>query len=132
MDQDQSTAGQELAEEPERTPELVRDEIEQSRAELGDTVAALSAKTDVKGQAKQAVTEAKETVTDKASDIKGTVADKKDEFVASAHQATPESISDAGQRGAAFARENSVQLSILAGVLATFGLGVLLGRRTTR
>jgi hypothetical protein len=132
MDQDQSPKGEELAEEQERTPELVRGEIEQTRAELGDTVAALSAKTDVKGQAKHAVAEAKETVTDKVSDVKGTVTDKKDEFVTSAQEATPESVSDAGQRGAAFARENSVPLSVLAAVLASFGLGLVIGRRRTR
>ena len=44
----------------ERTPEQVQAEIERTRAELGDTVEALVAKTDVKGQAKQAVTEARQ------------------------------------------------------------------------
>jgi hypothetical protein len=63
MGQDHGTAGQELADDQERTPEQVREEIEQTRTELGDTVAALSAKTDVKGQAKHAVSEAKATVT---------------------------------------------------------------------
>ncbi len=55
MDQDQSEASAELDSAPGRTPEQVREEIEQTRAEFGDTVAALSEKTDVKGQAKQAV-----------------------------------------------------------------------------
>ena len=59
-----------------RIPEQVQAEIEETRAELGETVEALVAKTDVKGQAKQAVNEAKATVADKAADAKATVADK--------------------------------------------------------
>jgi len=35
MDQEQSKAGQELADEEDRTPEQVRDEIAQTRADLG-------------------------------------------------------------------------------------------------
>ncbi len=62
-----------------RTPEQVQAEIEETRAELGDTVEALVAKTDVKGQAKQAVNDAKATVADKAAEVKQTVTDKKDE-----------------------------------------------------
>jgi hypothetical protein len=51
MDTNQGTASQELTgDDQDRTPEQVREEIEQTRAELGDTVAALSAKTDVKAR----------------------------------------------------------------------------------
>jgi transposase-like protein len=128
MDQDQSEAGQELTGEPERTPEQVREEIEQTRIELGDTVAALAQKTDVKAQAKRAVDEAKETVTGKVSGIRDTVTVKRDEFVSGAQEATPESASEAGQRMAAFARENKLLLS----VLAAFGLGLLVGRLRAR
>ena len=41
MDQDQSAAGPELTDNSDRTPQQVREEIEQTRTELGDTVAAL-------------------------------------------------------------------------------------------
>jgi hypothetical protein len=126
MDQDQSQAGQEL--DPERTPEQVRDEIEQTRVELGDTVAALAEKADVKAQARHAVDEAKETVTSKVSGVKETVAGKKDEFVSSAREATPESAGDAGQRVAALAQENRLALA----AATAFGLGLLIGRRRTR
>jgi hypothetical protein len=124
MDQDQSKTGEELAGE-ERTPKQVREEIEQTRSDLGDTVAALAEKTDVKAQAKNAVKEAKQTVTGKASDVKESVTGKKDEFVSSAQEATPESASDAGQRAAAFAHANALPLAVLAALV----LGVLIGRR---
>ena len=46
-------------------PDQIRREIESTRQELGDTVAALSAKTDVKAQAKQKVEDTKTTVAEK-------------------------------------------------------------------
>jgi hypothetical protein len=128
MDQDQSAAGPELTEEPERTQEQVRQEIEQTRVELGDTVAALAEKTDVKAQAKQAVDGAKETVTGKVSEIKQGVADRKDDFVSAAHDATPESAGDAGQRVKALAGENSLAVVGVAG----FALGWLVRSRKDR
>ena len=59
MDEDQSQAGEAMNHEgADRSPEDVRADIEQTRAKLGDTAEALAAKTDVRGQAKQAVGEA--------------------------------------------------------------------------
>jgi hypothetical protein len=46
----------------ERSPEEIRADIEQTREDLGDTVEALSAKTDVKAQAKAKVESVKEKV----------------------------------------------------------------------
>jgi Protein of unknown function (DUF3618) len=128
MDQDQSEAGQELDGDQERTPEQVREEIEQTRAELGDTVAALAQKTDVKAQAKHAVGDAKETVSGKISDIRETATAKKDDFVASAQEATPESASEAGQRASTFAKQNRVALI----ALGAFGLGLVIGKARAR
>ncbi|KWX67861.1 DUF3618 domain-containing protein [Mycobacterium sp. NAZ190054] len=58
---------------PEPGPEAGVDElqadIEQTRAELGATVGALSDKLDVKGRAQQAVTEAKESVTQRGHEV---------------------------------------------------------------
>lgn len=128
MDQDQSAAGQELTDVPERTPEQVREEIEQTRTELGDTVAALAEKTDVKAQAKQTVDTAKENVTGRVSEISQNVVDKKDDFVSSVQEATPESASDAGTRVKAFIAENSVAVVAVSG----FALGWLIRSRTSR
>jgi hypothetical protein len=128
MDQDQSTASPALTEQQERTPEQVREEIEQTRVELGDTVAALAEKTDVKGQAKQAVDGARETVTSKVSEIKQNVTERKDDFVSAAHGATPESAGDAGQRVKAFAGENALAVVAVTG----FALGWLVRSRKGR
>jgi ElaB/YqjD/DUF883 family membrane-anchored ribosome-binding protein len=46
----------------EQSPEQIRREIDQTRAELGDTAAALAAKTDVKARAKEKVQGVKERV----------------------------------------------------------------------
>ena len=128
MDQDQSASGPELTEGHERTPEQVRADIEHTRAELGDTVAALAEKTDVKAQARQAVDGAKETVTGKVAEIKETATGKKDDFVSAAQEATPESVGDAGQRAKRFAGENTLALV----AIGAFALGWLIRSATNR
>jgi hypothetical protein len=72
MGEDPGQAGQKLDAEAERTPAQVREEIEQTRTEMGDTVAALAAKTDVKRRAHEVIDEAKTTATGKAVEIKQT------------------------------------------------------------
>ena len=76
---DDHGATDELADDPE----VLREQIEETRQELGDTVAALAAKTDVKARAKEKAVETKEQLHDKAeaakakaTDLAGTVADK--------------------------------------------------------
>lgn len=113
MDQESSTSGQEVGEQT-RDPEDVRREIEQTRAELGDTVEELAGKADVKAQAKS-----------KVEDVKQTVGGKKEEFVSKAKQASPESV-DPGQ-AVAVAKDNPVPLALGALVV-----GFLLGRITSR
>jgi hypothetical protein len=66
MDEDPRTTGSSLSEE--RTPEVIRADIEQTRAELGDTVEALAEKTDVKARAHERVEEIKETARAKVPD----------------------------------------------------------------
>ena len=66
------------AESESPTPEELRADIEQTRDELGDTVEALAAKTDVKARAHARVDEAK-----------ATVAGKKDELTAKVKQRAP-------------------------------------------
>jgi Skp family chaperone for outer membrane proteins len=128
VDQESSPAGQELNDEANRTPEQVRAEIEETREQLGETVAALAEKTDVKGQAKRATEQAKANVTEKVAAFKETAGEKKQEFVASAQEATPESLGDAGTQARGLARENSTVLI----AAATFGLGLIIGRRSGR
>ena len=53
-----------------QTPEEIQADIEQQRERLADTVDALSAKLDVKAQAKAKVDDAKATTSAKVADIK--------------------------------------------------------------
>jgi ElaB/YqjD/DUF883 family membrane-anchored ribosome-binding protein len=128
MDQDQSTAGQALGADPERTSAQVREEIEHTRTELGDTVAALAEKTDVKAQARHAVEEARTNVSGKVSELRDTVTSKKDGFVSAAQEVSPESAGEAGKWATAFAKENPLPLT----ALAAFAVGLLIGRRRGR
>ena len=62
----------------QKSPEEIRVDIEQTREELGDTVEALAAKTDVKAQAKERI-----------ASLKDTAQTKKDEFASPAGRRHP-------------------------------------------
>ncbi|MDQ2675742.1 MAG: DUF3618 domain-containing protein [Actinomycetota bacterium] len=95
----------------QRTPEEIQADIENAREELGDTVEALAAKTDVKARAKAKVEETKETVSEKVSG-----------FSDSARQAAPGSASSGAQQAASVVRENPERAALagafVAGILA--------------
>src|SRR4051794_9858140 len=59
-----------MAKRSPKDPDELRDEIEQTRADLGETVEALAAKADVKTRAKKAVASATDEVKDKAQAAK--------------------------------------------------------------
>jgi hypothetical protein len=99
-----------------RSPEEIRAEIHDTQAELGDTVEALAAKTDVKAQARQRVEE-----------VKGNVQAKREEFTGKARDATPDSARQGGQQVLAKVRENPAPVA-MAGAIA---LGVIIGRLTS-
>ena len=61
MGEDPRQVGPALAGD-DRTPEQIEADIERTRHELGDTVAAMAAKADVKAQAKTKVDEARERI----------------------------------------------------------------------
>jgi uncharacterized protein YdbL (DUF1318 family) len=123
MDQDPRTAGTPVesnaAADPgrTRTPEEIRADIEQTRAEVGDTVEALAEKTDVKAQAQHRVDEIKDSARAKAEDVK-----------AKARSATPESAQQGGQQVVEKIRANPLPLIGAGALLAAF----LLGRRSGR
>ena len=96
----------------EQTARL-HDEIEQTRGELGDTVQALAAKTDVKAQAKH-----------KVEEIKGKVSEKTGQLKDKAQAVTPEHAQSSASQLPATAREHPLVLGLATGLLA----GYLIGR----
>lgn len=97
----------------QKSPEEIRVEIEQSREDLGDTVEALAAKADVKGQAK-----------DRITSIKDAAQHKKDEFSSRAREATPDSAGAGAQQIASTVKRKPLPFT----ALAAFAVGLLIGR----
>ena len=71
----------------QKSPGKIPTDIEETRGELGDTVEALAAKTDVKAQAKERI-----------ASLKGTAQTKKDEFAARARETAPDSAGAGAQQ----------------------------------
>jgi conjugal transfer/entry exclusion protein len=65
-----------------REPEEIQREIEQTRAQLGDTVEALAQKADVKAQATQKLDQTKAQATHKLEQTKAAVSENPTPFVA--------------------------------------------------
>jgi ElaB/YqjD/DUF883 family membrane-anchored ribosome-binding protein len=122
MDEGARAAGSSVdpaaSEQESRTPEEIRADIEQTRAEVGDTVEALAAKTDVKSQAKA-----------KVEEIKGNVRQRGEVLKARAQSTTPESAQQSGQQVVAKVRENPAPAAVGGAILLGFVLGRLTGRR---
>ena len=112
-----SGSGDHEADVPETTgsgdPEEIRKEIEDTRAQLGETVEALAAKTDVKRQVKRRLDE-----------TKASVAEKKDEAFGKARETSPESARVAAVQVTEKARQNPVPLA----VIGAFAAGFIAGR----
>jgi ElaB/YqjD/DUF883 family membrane-anchored ribosome-binding protein len=101
-----------------RDPEQIREEIEETRAELGDTVAAMAQKTDVKAQAKQRIDHAKATVTEKT-----------EEFVGKAKDVSPDTAVSAASTATQKARQNPLPVAAAGAFAAGFLLGRLMSSR---
>jgi hypothetical protein len=123
MGQDESQVGARVAGE-QKDPEAIRREIEETRQDLGDTAAALAAKTDVKTRAKEKVAGIKQTVTEKK------------ESLGSNGSAAGDGPSPAPQAQASAAvtqvKTKAQENPIPAAALAAFVCGVLFGRITKR
>jgi hypothetical protein len=124
MDEESRAPGEELT-ETKRTPDQVRDEIEQTRRELGDTAAALAEKADVKAQARRAADNARQTVVAEAQNLKTSVTDKASQTTGSIASATPDSAGEGARRVRTIVRENRPVALGLTALVA----GFLLGRR---
>lgn len=95
-------------------PLSIRQEIEATREELGETVEALAAKTDVTGQAKRKLDETKAAVSEKADGVFG-----------KAREATPDTAAGMLNQILHTARRHPLPL-IAAALLA----GLLIGHRS--
>jgi hypothetical protein len=101
---------------PEDPAEL-RAEIERTRLALGDTVAALAEKTDVKARAKE-----------KMAEVRHNVTEKRTELIGKARQSSPDGTNSAAVQVRTKAEENPIATA----ALAAFVGGVLFGRITKR
>jgi len=99
----------------QRSPEEIRRDIEATREDLGETVEALAAKTDVKAQAKERVDSAKGQAREKVDELKG-----------KARSATPEDVAAQADVVREKARQNPLPFAV-SGALV---VGFLLGRIT--
>jgi ElaB/YqjD/DUF883 family membrane-anchored ribosome-binding protein len=102
---------------PPEDPALLREDIERTRRELGDTVAALAEKTDVKARAKE-----------KVSEVRHNVSEKRTELMGKARESSPDGANSAAVQVRAKAQENPIPTA----ALAAFVGGVLFGRITKR
>ncbi|GAA3730088.1 hypothetical protein HDA32_006020 [Spinactinospora alkalitolerans] len=68
MTQNVSGSQEGRGKQPQEDPDLLRAEIDRTRAELGDTVEALAAKADVKSRAKEGAARAVDSVRTSASE----------------------------------------------------------------
>jgi ElaB/YqjD/DUF883 family membrane-anchored ribosome-binding protein len=100
-----------------KDPEQLREEIEETRREMGDTVEALAAKADVKAR-----------VHDKVEATKESVASKRDELLGKARESSPDSVSAGASQATQKAKENPVPVA----AIGAFVGGFLLGRLTKR
>jgi ElaB/YqjD/DUF883 family membrane-anchored ribosome-binding protein len=116
----QTTADQEST----RDPAEIRGEIEDARAELGETVAAVAEKTDVKRQVQAKRDELKGQAAKRANEAKAKVEEATGKVV----EAAPDSATEGVQQAQRLAQKNPVPLAI-AGAFVT---GLVLGRLLSR
>jgi Protein of unknown function (DUF3618) len=116
---------QPLTDSDEKSPEQLRAEIEGVRADLGDTAAALAAKTDVKTRART-----------KAEQVKQTASGKKDDLLSKVGRGTNGSASGESGGGSRAAVEQlevkAQQNPVLVAAAAALVGGFALGRLTRR
>src|SRR5947209_2199217 len=115
MGQEPSTSGTQLTDA--RDPAELREEIEKTRRELGGTVQALAAKTDVKARAR-----------DKVEETRASVTAKKDEVLDKARNVSPDSVAAAGSHVTEKARANPLALAASGAFLAGFLTGRIVKR----
>lgn len=107
-----------------RSPEQIREDIEQTRVELGDTVEALAAKTDVKAQARSKVDDTKQRARDRIEAVREKVTHSGNGSPAGAGP-DPSAVQQRVRQAAA---ENPVAVRLLCAFAAGVLVGVLVKR----
>jgi ABC-type transporter Mla subunit MlaD len=102
----------------QKTPEELRAEIAQTRADLGDTVEALAEKSDVTAQAKA-----------RAAAVKHAALDKKAEFASRARNAAPDSAEAGAQQVVSTIQRRPAPFAALGAFASGVLAGWMLGRR---
>jgi len=105
-------------------PDTIREEIEATRQELGDTIEALAEKTDLRAQAKHKLEKTKAYASEKKDDLLA----KEENLLGKATEASPDSVASAANQAAQKARKNPVPLA----AIGAFALGWAVGRRSRR
>jgi|SRR3954447_7517080 len=97
-------------------PSQIREQIEETRAEMGDTVDALAYKTDVKGRMKESIADKRHRLVEQIQGTRGKVG-----------EATPdaEQVKEGAREVVGVAQENPIGLAI-GGLAAGFLFGMLL------
>jgi Protein of unknown function (DUF3618) len=98
-------------------PQQIRHEIEETRGQLGETVAALAEKTDVKAQAKR-----------KADETKASISQKQHDLFKGVQRTSPQAAASATSRLSAKTRENP--MPVVAG--GAFVTGLIVGAAASR
>lgn len=120
MGEDQGQVGAQLAKE-QKSPEELRREIMETRAELGDTAAALAEKADFKARARE-----------KVGSLKRTAAEKRAAFAANESGHSPDVNGLAAQAGSTTtqAKATAQENPVLSAAACAFIGGFILGRIT--
>lgn len=108
------------------TPDDIREEIEETRTRMDDTVEAIGYKTDVKNRMKESVADKKDSLVGSISDGKDAVVDKADALISRVGGAVPDGqqVKD-GAAKVGVRRENPLGLAIVGAAIG-FICGTLL------
>jgi len=108
-----------------QTPDDIREEIEETRVRMGETVEAIGYKADVKTRVKESVADKKDSVAGSLSGARDTVVGKADAVVSRVGGAVPDSGQvRSGARKVGVSSENPLGLA-LVGAAAGFIVGTL-------
>jgi Protein of unknown function (DUF3618) len=100
-----------------KDPEQIREEIEATRRQLGDTVEALAYKGDVKARMREKIGATKQSATA-----------KKDDLIVKARGVSPDTVTTGATQATQKAKENPLPVA----ALGAFATGFVLGRLTKR